>query len=403
MATASAAANGSSTQNDNSEKDWVGWGDLLPSLCTQWETLTDDKSSPAEEFSTGFIHGVLHLLFTLSLCVNAKNLSPALRSRVKRVQVSVNLLHVFLLAEEIDLPDLNSSPVAPRATPVNVHKTEDLLLKDEGLSLTATGSYRRLLSRNTSLIVIGLLHEVLGVAVLINCKSGLDRTGLATAGHQGIGTLWHLFPERRWELHVMASKINLLRGAEVDGVLSQPLSSNVDQPPQKETPPLPVPVIIPVSTGESMTEEDMGSLIFEELPKTRWNGYEYFMEVLNPSDLFHSYSDLTRIYRPYRILRNFILAHLVQTSLRISLASTGVRGLKYGNHALLPYVLPPVCLIPLVDVSDSTVNDTSAFKEEKLVERSSGLNQPWRLRGTLQSLTQLATMILVDSATFRKS
>ena len=56
---------------------------------------------------------------------------------------------------------------------------------------------KRLFSRATSMSVAALLHQALGVVVFINCKSGLDRTGLQCATQSCLSSLWSLYPDQR--------------------------------------------------------------------------------------------------------------------------------------------------------------------------------------------------------------
>jgi D-serine deaminase-like pyridoxal phosphate-dependent protein len=52
--------------------------------------------------------------------------------------------------------------------------------------------------------------QALGVGVLINCKSGLDRTGLQTAAQSAVSSLWALYPRQRWGLHLAAINAHVL-------------------------------------------------------------------------------------------------------------------------------------------------------------------------------------------------
>jgi hypothetical protein len=70
---------------------------------------------------------------------------------------------------------------------------------------------------------------VLGLVVFINCKSGLDRTGLQVGMQTCQSALWNLYPQLRWGLHLTAINWHLLQSRYSDGkdeYFNQPLSSD---------------------------------------------------------------------------------------------------------------------------------------------------------------------------------
>ena len=77
---------------------------------------------------------------------------------------------------------------------------------------SSKGSNRRLFTRVTSLAVVSLLNHVCGACVLVNCKSGVDRTGMYTALQLMISSVWELHPAHRWLLHLTLVNFNLVNG-----------------------------------------------------------------------------------------------------------------------------------------------------------------------------------------------
>jgi len=71
-------------------------------------------------------------------------------------------------------------------------------------------------TRVTSIYCLSLLDYVLGATVFVNCKSGLDRTGIYTAASLGVIALWELYPGRRWDIHLSLINFNVLRGRFAD-------------------------------------------------------------------------------------------------------------------------------------------------------------------------------------------
>jgi hypothetical protein len=71
---------------------------------------------------------------------------------------------------------------------------------------------RRRFTRATSVCVLSLLDYLLGACVFVNCKSGIDRTGIYVAVATAVICLWELYPQRRWNLHLALINYNILRG-----------------------------------------------------------------------------------------------------------------------------------------------------------------------------------------------
>lgn len=86
----------------------------------------------------------------------------------------------------------------------------------------------RKFTRTTSLLVAGLLDYCLGACVFVNCKSGLDRTGLFVSVHNCLVSLWELYPHYRWELHLVCINYNSLRYSVIGGTFK---ISGQTQPP----------------------------------------------------------------------------------------------------------------------------------------------------------------------------
>ena len=126
-------------------------------------------------------------------------------SELERARMSVNLLRTLVQAE-LGMWEGGFVCFASEA------KHEDATGSDD-----KTQEKRRRFSRATSLSVSSLLNQTLGVVVFINCKSGLDRTGLQTGIQACQSALWTLYPQQRWGLHLAAINWHLLQSRHSAG------------------------------------------------------------------------------------------------------------------------------------------------------------------------------------------
>jgi len=118
--------------------------------------------------------------------------------RMEKCEIILNLLSVLLCAEfGGDAASIGGGVVFPRSS-------------------------GRMLSRMTSLMVASVLNQALRAAVFVNCKSGIDRTGIVSAVQLGMSSLWKLYPSQRRTLHSMAINCNILRHYESINRLQQP-------------------------------------------------------------------------------------------------------------------------------------------------------------------------------------
>jgi len=117
----------------------------------------------------------------------------AVLAQLERSRISINLLRALLHAEcyyQSDRIDLS------------------MHLENES---TSSAKAIRTFTRTSALYIASLLDYTLGVATFVNCKSGIDRTGIFTAIYQSLAACWELYPQHRWALHMVACNYNILR------------------------------------------------------------------------------------------------------------------------------------------------------------------------------------------------
>ena len=197
-----------------------------------------------------------------------------------------------------------------------------------------TPEKRRRFSRATSLSVSALLNQALGCLVFINCKSGLDRTGLQMGIQASQSALWALYPQQRWALHLAAINWHLLQYRHSGG------DEHFCQP----------------STAESFaTEQDrlnwFRSLLRERSLIRAHRLHDALASAGAASGDATMYSDdalvfednlrmLRALYPLSCLTRNFLLAYLIEANALVTFASTGVRGMKYDGHPLIGALIP---------------------------------------------------------------
>ena len=197
-----------------------------------------------------------------------------------------------------------------------------------------TPEKRRRFSRATSLCVSALLNHALGCLVFINCKSGLDRTGLQMGIQASQSTLWALYPQQRWALHLAAINWHLLQSRHSGG------DEHFCQP----------------STAESFaTEQDrlnwFRSLLRERSLIRAHRLHDALSSAGAASSDATMYSDdalvfednlrmLRALYPLSCLTRNYMLSYLIEANALVTFASTGVRGMKYDGHPLIGALIP---------------------------------------------------------------
>jgi hypothetical protein len=198
---------------------------------------------------------------------------------------------------------------------------------------------RRRFSRATSLSVTALLNQALGCLVFINCKSGLDRTGLQMGIQASQSALWSLYPQQRWSLHLAAVNWHLLQSRHSAG------DENFSQP----------------ATADSFGSEQDRLNWFRSLLRERslirshrlhdaagagqaGGGAAATVDATLYSDDALVFEDNVRMLRalyPLSCLtRNYMLAYLIEANAIVTFASTGVRGMKYDGHPLIGALIP---------------------------------------------------------------
>ena len=148
-------------------------------------------------------------------CCTHACIPQGVQNDLERTRISINLFRVLLHAEVFD----------PNDAAVDFpHRSET----DRSSILSGK---RRLFPRTTALYATALLDQCLGAAVYVNCKSGLDRTGIFLAIQQAVTAMWFIYPEHRWNLHCTISNFNFLqaRCSERDRGFVQPPPPHLPQ------------------------------------------------------------------------------------------------------------------------------------------------------------------------------
>ena len=309
-------------------------------------------------------------------------------SEVERARISVNLLRTLVQAE-LGMWDGGFVAFASETKP------DDQRFGDENVE-----GKRRRFSRATSLCVSALLNQALGVAVFINCKSGLDRTGLQTGMQACQSALWGLYPHQRWSLHLAAINWHLLQARHSEGK-----EEHFNQP----------------STADSFASEQDRLVWFRSLLRERSMIRSHRLHAFPPSaagngDGKNMYSDdwlvfedngrmLRALYPLSCLCRNYMLAYLIEANAVITFASTGVRGMKYDGHPLIGSLVPR-------EVRVSPVNRTGGCGvgvEREIRTCALFSRQYLGLKGLAggklaqDTLTDLGRLLLVDASRYRSS
>ena len=338
------------------------------------------------------------------------------------------------------------------------------------------GQGRRRFTRATSFLVASLLDYILGVAIFVNCKSGLDRTGIFVGSIVSVVALWEQFPTSRWALHEAILNNNFIRGRIMDaGAIDLNESGQLNAFAQTFTTALPsesegekkrersgsrmgqhrgdissssaptLPSFGQIFPEAESTEDEentkdgetrRGSSAIElhvpnlmdeqhELAKNeeganmrkRYNSGNMKINAADGNDqpeepwvvvslpgqdaglarLRQCLDEAMAVYydgegdklsqlAPYIfIVKNALFSYLLEGNTLISLASTGVRGMKYSKHPLIGHLVPT-----RLQTADSSV--TVEVLEKKL-----------SVLGYIVSLNDLGESLLVDSSYLRKS
>lgn len=269
---------------------------------------------------------------------------------------------------------------------------------------------RRRFSRATSMSVSALLNQTLGVMAFINCKSGLDRTGLQTAMQCCVSALWSLYPEQRWTLHL----------ATINSHLFQARNSNGEE------------VYVQPSSMESFSTEQERLVWFKSLFRERSCVRAHRLHDASllsrepPSDrdaaarrdaregvnvpfcdeqlVFDDNSRMLRALHPFRCLqRNFMLGYLTEANAVITYASTGVRGMKYEGHPLIGALIPRDIRVSQVHRNAPKGTGDSIRMMQLTARQYLGLKSLAGGKLAQDTLTDLGRMLLIDAAKYRCS
>ena len=340
---------------------------------------------------------------------------------VERSRIAVHLLNVFVMTE-MGPPAAgdhkSDSGVAPWAQVV-----ERGSAKLHGLS----NPRRHPFSRTTSVAVCTLLNHVLGCAVLTNCKSGIDRTGLYSGMQLALSGLWELYPSRRWEICLTAINYHLIRGRMADDSASRDFIQPVVQAASAS------------ARAPTQQSRDLREFLSEASPEALWSFHpdecraanaHPLADVLLVSDI--SGNPLRQLFPWFCTLRNAVLVYLVDVNGRISLCSCGVRGMKYvcrhqlsfswlrlslclaltpsvlapqKQHSVAGQLLPSTVCVATVDGGEEQgeYSASSVDLQELTTRKFAGIKTLYGSKATIEVLTPMGETLLVDSASSRKS
>lgn len=230
------------------------------------------------------------------------------------------------------------------------------------------GGARRRYSRINSVLALCLIHEILGTFKFVNCKSGLDRTGIYGAAQSAISSLYKLYPESRWNLVQLVSSYNLLRGrvAEEQPGFITPRSSDKD-------------------AAEAIEQKLRSGSTLNPL------GTKLTGSLVQLLDLQGDEGSQESLFPLFSVLRNFWLVYSAELNCSITTAGTGVRGLKYDRHPLIGQFIPQA-----IEKKDGQVASLTSYQIASLKQLSS-----YKLKA--DSLSEVGHALLIDCASSRSS
>ena len=167
------------------------------------EAMNSDNDSDATMFDSlcksilAILSGIGSALYnelhneSIETSIDLTDLSN-IKEDLQRCRISINLLRTLFYSE--------------------IFKKNDFQNVKEWAGLKASG---RVFTRATSLLTVSLLDYCLGACVFVNCKSGLDRTGMFVGIQNAIISLWELYPQYRWDLHLVCINYNSIRKYEL--------------------------------------------------------------------------------------------------------------------------------------------------------------------------------------------
>mmetsp|Transcript_46002 Transcript_46002/g.144297 ORF Transcript_46002/g.144297 Transcript_46002/m.144297 type:complete len:340 (+) Transcript_46002:1945-2964(+) len=273
-------------------------------------------------------------------------------------------------------------------------------------------SQKRRFSRVTSMSAAALLNQALGVIVMTNCKSGLDRTGLLVGMQGCISSLWTLYPRQRWGLHLAAINSHLFqaRNSSGDEIFVQP--STWDEFGNEQEKSLWVKSIFRERTmvrNHRLQQLNLPQQNREASDRESYSIAPKYLQNAPLSDdclLFEESTRMLKALFPLKcLMKNFMINYLSEANAIITFASTGVRGMKYESHPLLGALIPR-------DVRVSSKAASSKFSSERDAPyRLSSLHSRQYLGlkslagGKLaqDTLTDLGRLLLVDASRYRSS